>query len=116
MRLRLADRGGASAFVWRPEVREVVEQIAMRSDTISCHLPICVNGEEDVDNIVAECPAIVRKRSRATRVIGKNVWQQLSRDRDCVSRRITAGVFQFVHENLNKAIIIRWLAAEVRLP
>ena len=88
-RLRLADKGGALAFVWRPKVREVVEQIAMRSDIISRHLPICVNGEEDVHNVV-ECPAIVRKRCRATRVIGKNVRQQLSRDRDCVSQRITA--------------------------
>ena len=68
VRLRLADKSGASASVWRPEVWKVVEQIAMRSDTISRHLRICINGEEDVDNIVAECPAIVRKRCRAVMV------------------------------------------------
>ena len=67
-------------IVRRPEVREFVEQIAVRPNLISCHLPVCEDREENVDNIVGECPAIVRKGRRAARVIGKNVWQQLSRD------------------------------------
>src|SRR5262249_41606363 len=33
--------------------------------------------EENVDNIIDDFPAIVRKGCRAARVIGKNVWQQL---------------------------------------
>ena len=48
------DRERSSAFVYRPEVRKVVEQIAMRSDTISNHLPIFVNGEKEVDRIAAQ--------------------------------------------------------------
>jgi hypothetical protein len=42
------------AFIWRPEVREVVEQIGMWADAISYNSSVCVNGEESVDHIVAE--------------------------------------------------------------
>ena len=35
--------------------------------------------EENVDNIIDDFAATVRKGCRAARVIGKNVWQQLRR-------------------------------------
>jgi hypothetical protein len=66
-------------IVRRPEVRKLVQQIAVRPYLISCHLPIREYREENVDNIIGQCPAIVRKARRTARVIGKNVWQQLSR-------------------------------------
>jgi hypothetical protein len=76
--------------MWRPEVREVVEQIDVRPDAITRDLSIGVIGKEYINNIVAERPAIARKTCWAPRVIGKNVRQQLFRDRDCVFLRITA--------------------------
>src|SRR5215470_486804 len=88
----------------------------MRSNPISCHLAVRVHRQENVDDIVGECPAIVRKARRLARPIRKNVWQQLSRDGPCVLRRVAACMFQFVCENADEAIIIRWLSAEVRLP
>ena len=57
----------------------------------------------------------MREARRLARVIAKNVWQQLSRDVLGVLRRVAARVFQFVCEDADEAIIIRWLAAEVCL-
>src|SRR5436309_5318685 len=102
--------------MWRAQVRELVYQIAVRPNLISCHLSVREHRQENVDNIVGQCPAIVRKARRAARVIWKNVWQQLSRDAHGVLRPIAARVFQFVREDANEAIIIRRLPVEVRLP
>src|SRR5215472_2143042 len=101
-------------IVRRPQVRELVQQIAVRPNLVFCHLAVCVDRQEDIDNIVGEFPAIVRKPHRLMRVIRKNVWQQLSGDSCRVLRGIAACVFQFVCEDANEAIIIRWLSAEVR--
>src|SRR5215471_305059 len=88
----------------------------MRSNPISCHLAVRVHRQENVDNIVGECPAIVRKARRLARVIGQNVWQQLSRDSLRLVRRIAACMFQFVREDADETIIVRRLSAKVRLP
>src|SRR5262249_45884336 len=48
--------------------------------------------------------------------MGKNVWQQCSRDVLCLLRGIPARVFQFMREDPDEAIIIRWLSAEVPIP
>src|SRR5262249_34367383 len=80
------------------------------------HPSIRVHSQENIDSIVSECPAIVRMAHRLARIIGKNVWQQFSRDGRCVLRRITARVLQFVREHTNEAIIICRFPAEVRLP
>src|SRR5215831_15696913 len=98
------------------QVWELVEQIAVWSNCISCHLAVREHSEEHVDNIVGQCPAIVRKARRAARVIEKHVWQQRSRDAYCVLRRIATRVFQLVREDANEALIIRWLPVEVCLP
>jgi len=87
----------------------------VRPNLISCYLPVRQYREKTVDNVVGECSAIVWKGCRAAMVVGKNVWQQPSRNVDCALRRIAARVFQFVREDANEAIIIHWLAVEVRL-
>src|SRR5438067_7341125 len=87
----------------RSEIWEVVEQIAMRSDFVSCHLSVGVYGAEHVEHIVGECPAILRKGCGAARIIGKNFWQQRLRHGDCIVRPVAARVFQFMGEGTDKA-------------
>ena len=48
-------------------------------------------------------------------VVRKNVGQQLPRDGPCVLWRIAACMLQFVREDTNEAIIIRWCPVEVCL-
>ena len=43
------------------QVRELVQQVAVRPNFISCHLSMRERGQKNVDNIVGQCPAIVRK-------------------------------------------------------
>src|SRR2546423_8602713 len=101
-------------IVRRPEVRELVQQVTVRPNLI-CHVSVRVYRKEKIDNIIGQRPAIVRKARRLARMIGKNIRQQLSCDGLCVLRRIAARVFQFVREDANEAIIIRWFPAEVSL-
>src|SRR5712691_1039458 len=101
--------------VWRPEVRELVQQITVRPNLI-CHVSVRVYREEKIDNVIGQRPAIVRKARRLARIIGKNIWQQLSCDGLCLLRSIAARVFQLVREHADEAIIIRRLATEVCLP
>src|SRR3989442_8000853 len=101
--------------VRRPEVRELVQQIAVRSNLI-CHVLVRVYRKEKIDNVIGQRPAIMRKARRLTRMIGKNIWQQLACEGLCVLRSIAACVFQLVREHADEAIIIRWLPAEVSLP
>src|SRR5439155_26627565 len=83
---------------------------------VSCHLSVREHGQEPVDDIVGQCPPIVRKARRSARVLRQNVWQQLSRDAYCVLWRIVACVSQLVREDADEATIIRWLSTEVCLP
>src|SRR6266849_6456105 len=101
--------------VRRPEVRELVQQITVRPNLI-CHVSVRVYREEKIDNVIGQRPAIVRKARRLARIIGKNIWQQLSCDGLCLLRSIAACVFQLVREHADEAIIIRWLPVEVCLP
>src|ERR1051326_2010464 len=75
--------------VRRPEVRELVQQVTVRPNLI-CHASVGVKREEKIDNIIGQRPAIVRKARRLVRMIGKNVWQQLSCYGLCVLRSIAA--------------------------
>src|SRR5262245_22073966 len=106
----------AALIVRGSQVRERVQQIAVRPNLISCRLSVCEHGEYHVDFIVGQCAAIVRKARRSARVIRKDVWQQRSRHTYCLLRRIAARASQFVREYANEAIIIRWLPVEVCLP
>src|SRR6266480_3856260 len=101
--------------VWRPEVRELVQQVTVRPNLI-CHVSVRVYREEKIDNVIGQRPAIVRKARRLARMIGKNIRQQLSCDGLCVLRSIAACVFQLVREHADETIIIRRLPAEVSLP
>src|SRR5258705_3128448 len=101
--------------VRRPEVRELVQQVTVRPNLI-CHVSVGVYRKEKIDNVIGQRPAIVRKARRLARMIGKNIWQQLSCDDLCVLRSIAACVFQLVRKHADEAIIIRWLPAEVGLP
>src|SRR5882762_1337533 len=101
-------------MVRRPEVRELIEEILVRPDHISRHLPVRQHREENIDNIVAECSTILRKGHWAARVVGKNVWQQLSGFPDCILTRIAAGVFQLMGEDPDEPIIFAWLPVQVR--
>src|SRR5947208_9318346 len=101
--------------VRRPEVRELVQQITVRPNLI-CHVSVRVYREEKIDDVIGQRPAIVRKARRLARMIGKNIWQQLSCDGLCVLRSIAACVFQLVREHADETIIIRRLSSQVRLP
>src|SRR6266446_3129891 len=101
--------------VRRPEVRELVHQVTVRPNHV-CHVSVRVYREEKIDNVIGQRPAILRKARRLVRMIGKNIWQQLSCDGLCVLRSIAARVFQLVREHADEAIIIRRLPAEVSLP
>src|SRR6266404_81564 len=78
--------------VRRPEVRELVQQITVRSNLI-CHVLVRIYRKEKIDNVIDQRPAIVRKVRRLARMIGKNIWQQLSCNGLCVLRGIAACVF-----------------------
>src|SRR6266436_10184447 len=62
--------------VRRPQIRELAEQIDMRTYFVSRHFPICEDREEDIDGIVSECSAIVREGRRAPGIVGQDVRQQ----------------------------------------
>src|SRR5712671_129850 len=103
-------------IVRRSQIRELVQQIAMRSDFVSRYPSVGVYGAEDVEHVVGECPAILRKGCGAARVIGKNVWQQRFRHGDCIVRSVATRVFQFMGEGTHEPIIVRRLPLEVQLP
>src|SRR2546421_4242289 len=102
-------------IVRRSEVRELVQQVTVRPNLI-CHVSVRVYRKEKIDNVIGQRPAIVRKARRLARMIGKNIWQQLSCDGLCLLRSIAARVFQLVREHADETIIIRWLPGEVCLP
>src|SRR6266436_3097856 len=96
--------------VRRPEVGELVQQVTVRPNLI-CHVSVRVYRKEEIDNVIGQRPAIVRKARRLARMIGKNIWQQLSCDGLCLLRSIAACVFQLVREHSDETIIIRRLPA-----
>src|SRR5262249_38658931 len=87
----------------------------MWPNLISCHSPIRKQREKGVDNTVDQGPAVLGIGRRAARVIGREVGQQLSRQALRVLGCVAACAFQFVREDANEAIIVRWPPAEVRL-
>src|SRR5258705_8128905 len=63
--------------VRRPEVRELLQQFTLRPNLIF-HVSVGVYREENIDNVIGQRPAIVRKARRHARRVGKYIWQQLS--------------------------------------
>src|SRR5262249_37601472 len=75
-RARLAN---VPSRMWRPNVRELIGKIAVRSDHV-CHVSVRVDREEHVDDIIRQSPTIVGIAYRLARVVIKDVWEQFSRD------------------------------------
>src|SRR5439155_10653942 len=96
----------------RPEVREFIQEIAVRPNLIR-YVSIRVHRKENVGHVIGECSAIVRKGYRAVRIIGENVGQQGFGYSFGIVRRVAARVFQFVREDTDEATIIHWVSAEV---
>src|SRR6266481_4389444 len=94
------------------EVRELIQQIAVRPDLI-CHVLVRVHRKENVGNVIGERSAIVRKGYRTARIIGEDVWQQRICDGFGILRRVSARVLQFVREHADEATIICRVSAEV---
>src|SRR5262245_23857289 len=102
-------------IVRRPQVRKLIQKIAVRSNLTVSHPSVSEHGQELAGYIVRQRPARMRKRCWPPRVKGKNVGQQLSRLRHCLLLRVAARVFQLVREGTHETIIIAGLRSEVRL-
>jgi len=70
--------------------RRADRRAAQLSPPVPC---IRERRQKNVDNIIGQCPAIVRKPHWGQWVIGKHVWQQRSRRPLLRPRRIAARVF-----------------------
>ena len=77
------------------------------------HLSICEDANKRIERIVDECPAVIRKRRRARRVIGQNIWEQCPRHALRLSRRISTCVLQSVGEGSKETLIVRRFTSEV---
>ena len=97
----------------RPQVGELIKQIAVGPYFVPRHLPVCEDSQEGIGGIVGECPAIGREGRRASGVIGQHVRQQCSRHTPCFRRRIPTRVFQRVCEDGDETGIVYRLTREV---
>src|SRR5215470_12215749 len=64
--LGLSDTSPRAPVVRRPQVGKLVKQNAVRPNLV-CHVSARVHRKENIDNVVGQCPAIVRKARRAAR-------------------------------------------------
>ena len=69
--------------------------------------------EEEIHDVVGECPPILGVDCRPCGVIGKDVRQQRPSDARCFRRRISTGVLQRVRENGDEARVVRWLRSKI---
>src|SRR5882724_6158369 len=99
--------------MWRPHVRKLGYQIAMRPYFVLRHLSICEDAHKKIERIVCECPAVIGKRRRACRVVRQNIWEQCPRHALRLSRRISTGVLQSVREGSKETLIARRFTSEV---
>src|SRR6266849_7580138 len=77
------------------------------------HLSICEDANKNIERIVSECPAVIRKTRRARRVIRQNIWEQCSRYALRLGRRISTCVLQSVREGSKETLIVRRFTSEV---
>src|SRR6267143_3263336 len=77
------------------------------------HLSICEDANKNIERIVSECPAVIRKTRRARRVIRQNIWEQCPRRALRLSRRISTCVLQSVREGNKETLIVRRFTSEV---
>src|SRR5258708_8617554 len=71
------------------------------------HLSICEDANKNIERIVGECPAIVRKRCRAHRVIRQNIREQCPCHALCLGWRISTCVLKSVREGSKETLIVR---------
>ena len=102
-----------SGIMRRPQVGELIKQIAVGPYFVPRHLPVCEDSQEGIGGIVGECPAIGWEGRRASGVIGQHVRQQCSRHTPCFRRRIPTRVFQRVCEDGDETGIVYRLTREV---
>src|SRR6267378_2562174 len=77
------------------------------------HLSICEDANKNIERIVGECPAVVRKRCRAHRVIRQNIREQCPCHALCLGRRISTRVLKSVREGSKETLIVRRFTREV---
>src|SRR5216683_6197295 len=77
------------------------------------HLSICEDANKNIERLVSECPAVIRKTRRARRVIRQNIWEQCPRHALRLSRRISTCVLQSVREGSKETLIARRFTSEV---
>src|SRR5260370_25092887 len=77
------------------------------------HLSICEDANKNIERIVSECPAVIRKTRRARRAIRQNIWEQCSRYALRLDPRISTCVLQSVSERSKDTLIVRRLTSEV---
>ena len=103
----------ASDMVRRPEVRELGQQIAVRSYFVSGHLAIGEGRQEGIDGVVGECTPTRRERRRARGVVVQNLGQHCSCYALCLLGRISPGVLERVREGGEKTDVVRRFPREV---
>ena len=97
----------------RAQVGEFGEQVFVGPYLILRHLSICEDGKEEIDDVVGECPAIVREGRRPRGIIGEDVRQQGPCHPRCFLRRIPTRVLQRVREDGDETGIVRRLRGEI---
>jgi hypothetical protein len=85
----------------------------MRAYFILRHLPVREDTEEDIGDIVVECPTIVREGRGSGGVIAQEVRQQCLCHPTCFLRLISTRMLQCMRENGNKPGIVRRLSGQL---
>src|SRR4029077_1693334 len=79
----------SSLLVRRGHIGELREQVFVGSDLILRHLSIAKERQEEIHDVVGECPAIGRVHCRLCGVIREDVRQHGCGDSGCLRWRIS---------------------------
>jgi hypothetical protein len=69
-----SDLLGRPIFMWRTQEREFGKKVLMGSHVIAGNPAIREDAKENVNRVVGECAAVVRKDRRLTGIVEENVW------------------------------------------
>src|SRR5882757_9838287 len=106
------DDGG----VRRPQVGELDKQIAVGRYLLSRHPPVREDSQENITDVVGECPAIARESRWASGVIGEHVRQQCPCQPPRFFRGIPTRVLKRVREDGEETRIFRRLTRKIGIP
>src|SRR6476646_8827171 len=81
--------------------------------SVFCDPSIGEDVNKGIERIVGECPAVIRERRWARRVIRQNIWKQCSRHSLRFRQRISTCVLQSVRECSKETPIVRRRTSEV---